>query len=151
MSLLWLVACGLMNASPPPPPADLLPGVWEAPDGTRIELWFEESKLGALCSACEGRFEAVGLLGPGSTGVQTWNYGNWGPIQLNLVDAQHGYHALIVKEVDGTHARMRAHPDPAFSLQPGFLDHPETRVFERKPAQARAATGSCPKPRLGAK
>lgn len=149
MSLLWLVACGLLDASPPPPPADLLPGVWEAPDGTRIELWFEENQLGAVASACEGRFEAVGLLGPGSTGVQTWNYGTWGPITLNLVDGQGRYHALTIAPIDATHARMRAHPDPEVALQPGFLDHAEARVFERKPAQARAATGSCPKASMG--
>ena len=59
-----------------------------------------------------------------------WNYGVWEPLVLNIIVGKQAWYAAILKQ-DDDHILIRFGKDPSEMMQPGSINHAETRRLTR--------------------
>ena len=114
---------------------DIMLGTWtdEAGEpGNSIRFYLEEEKLGddvPLVKAYMGRVELVNFLGEEKRNA-IWNYGGWDPLVLNVMIGKRTLFAAI-RKIDRDHLLIRFGTDPEEIMQPGSIDHPDTKRLTR--------------------
>jgi hypothetical protein len=131
--MAWMMFDSFSSTSPPTD-RDAMLGTWtdEAGEpGNSIRFYYIAKDIpGApYATALEGHLTLNGFLGEKQTQA-IWNYSGWDPLVLNIIVGKQAWYAAILKQ-DDDHILIRFGKDPSEMMQPGSIDHAETRLLTR--------------------